>query len=104
TRSTLDAVAVTGIGVDQAGVDGKAFATDQPLVDAALQDGLEQTPQQIALAEAAMAVLRKGRVVGHTPIEPEPAEPAVGEVQVNLFAQPPLRADAQAVADNQHPD
>jgi hypothetical protein len=29
----------------------------------------------------------------------EPAKPAVGEVQVDLLAQAPLRANAEAVAD-----
>jgi hypothetical protein len=38
TRSTFDAVAVAGVGLDQTGVDGKAFATDQTLGDAALQE------------------------------------------------------------------
>jgi hypothetical protein len=44
TRGTLDTVPVTRVGLDQAGVDGKAFATNQALVDAALQNGLEQPP------------------------------------------------------------
>ncbi len=61
-------------------------------------------PQQIALAEAAVPVLREGRVVGNSAVEPEPAEPAIGEVQMHLLAEPPLRADAEAVADDQHPD
>ena len=86
TRSPFDAVAVAGIGLDQAGVDGKAFAADQPLGNAPLQHGLEQSPQQVAVTKAAMAVLREGRVVGHLAVEPEPAEPAVGEVQMDLLA------------------
>jgi hypothetical protein len=45
-----------------------------------LQDGLEQTPQQIAFVEAAMAVLRKGRVVGYTPIEALKSEIAEAEL------------------------
>ena len=43
-------------------------------------------------------------MVGHVAIEAEPAEPAIGQVQMNLLAQPPLGADAEAVADDQHPD
>jgi hypothetical protein len=30
TCSTFDAVAVAGVGLDQTGVDGKAFVTDRP--------------------------------------------------------------------------
>ncbi len=46
-----------GIGPDQAGVDREAFAADQALRDAALDRGLEQFAQKIAVAEAAVAVL-----------------------------------------------
>ena len=60
TRGTCDTVAVAGVGLDQAGVDGKAFATDQALGNAALQYALEQTPQQVALTKPAVAVLREG--------------------------------------------
>jgi hypothetical protein len=43
-------------------------------------------------------------VVGHRIFEIQSAEPAIGQVQVHLFAQPALRADAGAVANDQHPD
>jgi hypothetical protein len=43
-------------------------------------------------------------VVRHVAIETQSAEPAIREVQVNLFAQPPFRADAEAIADDQHAD
>ena len=99
TRSTLDAVAIAGVGLDQAGIDGKAFATDQALVDAALQHGLEQLAQQVAVAEAAMPVLREGRMIGHLAVEAQSTKPAVRQVEVHLIAQPPLRANAEAVAE-----
>ncbi len=43
-------------------------------------------------------------MVGHVAIEPEAAEPAIRQIEVNLLAQPPLGADAEAVAHDQHPD
>ena len=43
-------------------------------------------------------------MVGHVAVEAKPAEPAIGEVEMHLLAQPPLGADAEAVADDQHPD
>ena len=43
-------------------------------------------------------------MVGHCAVEPEPTKPPVGEVQVHLLAQPPLGADAKAVAHDQHAD
>ena len=95
---------LVGVGRDQAGIDRKAFAADQTFVDAASHDRLEQAPQEIALAEAAVPVLREGRVVGHIAVQPEPTEPAIGQIEMHFLTQPPLRADAKAVADDQHPD
>src|SRR5256885_13546560 len=57
TRGTVDAIAVAGVGLDQAGINGKALAADQSLVDAALQHRLEQTSQQVTIAKAAVAGL-----------------------------------------------
>jgi hypothetical protein len=51
-----------------------------------------------------MPILGERRVVRHLAIEPKPTDPAIGEVQVNLLAQPPFRANAKAVANKQHPD
>ena len=52
TRGTLDAVAVAGFGLDQAGIDGKALAADQPLIDVVLKRRIEQTPQSVTIAKA----------------------------------------------------
>jgi hypothetical protein len=60
--------------------------------------------QEIARAEAAMAVLGEGRMVRHFARQAEPAEPTIGEVQMDLLAQSTFRADAVAIADDQHPD
>src|SRR3546814_19836038 len=51
-----------------------------------------------------MPVLREGRVIGHSAVEPQPAEPTIREVQMHLLAQPPLRTDPHAIAADQHPD
>lgn len=75
-----------GVRLDQAGVDREALTTDQALGHASPDRRLEDLAQQIAVAEAAVAVLREGRVIGHVALEPEPAEPAIGEVEVDLVA------------------
>src|SRR5271168_1166093 len=49
-------------------------------------------------------VLGERRVVRHLAVEPEPTEPTVAEVQVNLLAQPPFGTNAVAIANQQHPD
>ena len=93
-----------GIRRDQAGINRKVLTTDQPLGDAALENRLENLPQQITVAEAPMPVLRECRVVGNAIGKIEPTEPPICQVQMNLFAQPPFRPDPQALSDQQHPD
>jgi len=51
-----------------------------------------------------MPVFGERRVIWHRPIQTEPAEPPVCQVEVNLVAQPPLRSDTEAVTDQEHPD
>ena len=48
-----------------------------------------------------MAVLGKGGMVRHAVRQVQTAEPSVGEVQMHLLAQPPFRADAEPVPDDQ---
>src|SRR5688500_9053595 len=43
-------------------------------------------------------------MIRHRILQPQAAEPAIRKVQMHLFAQPALRADAEAVAHDQHPD
>src|SRR5215472_14471670 len=96
---TFDPPLSIGIGLDQARVDGKSFTPDQPLLDAAAQDALEHATEEIALPETAMPVLGKRRVIRHYPIQTEPTEPPVGQIEVNLIAQTPFRSNAEAVTD-----
>ena len=51
-----------------------------------------------------MAVLGEGGVVRDPVIQIEAAKPAIGQVQVHLFTEPPFRPDAEAIANQQHPD
>src|SRR5947209_13791475 len=72
--------------------------------NAALHCCLEQLAQEITITEAAMTVLRKGRVIRHAALQTEPTEPTIGKVQMHFLAQPALRANPEAVAHEQHPD
>jgi hypothetical protein len=80
------------IGADQAGIDREAFYPHQSFSHAALDGHLEELAQQVAVAEPAVPVLGEGGVIGHRPLEIEPAEPAIGEVEMHLLAQAALRA------------
>ena len=75
---------------DDAGVDCKSFASHDPFLHAARNHGLEQLAQEIALAETAVAVLGKGRMIRDVAVEPQATEPAIGQIEVDLVAQPPL--------------
>src|SRR5208283_1335168 len=83
-------------------IDSEPFATYQPLPHAALQNLLEHETQCVAVTETTMPVLRERRVVRHRVFQPQPAEPAIRQVQVHLLAQPPLRPDAEAVTHDQY--
>jgi hypothetical protein len=91
-----------GVGDDYAGVDRESFAAHKSFRHAACDHGLEEMAQPVA--EAAMTVLGKRRMIGHIAVEPQSAKPAIGQIEVNLLAQPPLGTNAEAVADKQHPD
>jgi hypothetical protein len=54
------------------------------------RDRLEQLAQEIALAETAVAVLGERRMIGDVAVEPQSTEPAVGQIEVDLLAQPSL--------------
>src|SRR5271168_192306 len=44
------------------------------------------------------------RMVGYPVLDAKLAKPPVGQIDLHLGAQPPLRADRKRVAHNQHPD
>jgi len=104
TLGSLNTLLPVGLGLDQAGIDGKALAADQTFLDATAHHRLEQAAQQITLAETPVAVLREGRVIGHLAIEAKPTKPAISQVEVHLLAQPSFGANARAVTNQQHPD
>ncbi len=43
-------------------------------------------------------------MIRHPVLQPQPAKPAVGQIERHLVTQPPLRAEAEAIADRRHPD
>jgi hypothetical protein len=99
-----DGPLLVGISRDQAGIHRKSLAADQLLLDTTAHHRFEDMPERIAVANPTVPVLGEGGVVRHIAVEAEPAEPAIGQIEVHLFTEPPLGADAEAVADQQHPD
>ena len=81
---------------DDAGVDREGFASHDPFRHAAPHHGLEQLAQEIALAEATVSDLGESRMVVDVAVEPQPTESAIGQIKMDLLAQPSLRANAEA--------
>src|SRR6202042_982183 len=89
---------------DDTGVDREGLASHDPFFHAAPHHGLEQLAKEIARAKTTVAVLGERRMIGGVAVEPQATEPAVRQIEVDLVAQPPFGANAEAVADNEHPD
>src|ERR1700693_2479159 len=43
-------------------------------------------------------------MIGNFAVKPQSTEPAIGQIEMDLLAQPTLRTNAEAVADDEHPD
>jgi len=82
----------------------KTLTPYKPFLQTSRDSHLEHMAQKIALAETAVTVLRKSRVIRNTVGQIKTAEPAISEVQMDLLAEPPLGADAKAIAHQQHPN
>jgi hypothetical protein len=96
------ALVAARVGVDLTAVHRRALAGHKARLGAAAHDLLEQSAEHVAVAEAVVPVLAEGAVVWHGAVQAETAEPAMGQVEVDLGAELPFRADAAQVADQQH--
>jgi hypothetical protein len=97
-------VLLVGIRFDETGIDRHALAADEALLDAPRYGRSEQVAEQFAVTEPSVSVLRERRVIRDPVTQVKAAEPAIGEVEMDLLTQPPLRSDPEAIADQQHPD
>jgi hypothetical protein len=43
-------------------------------------------------------------MIGYMAVEPKPAKPPIGQIEMDFLAQTPLGADAKAITDDQYPD
>jgi hypothetical protein len=93
-----------GICLHDARIHGEPLALDEAHPHRGYDDARENMAQDVALTEPVQPVLGERRVVGNRVIEIKPAEPPVCEVEPHLLAQLPLGPDAEAVADDKHPD
>ena len=99
-----DRALTVGVGLDQAGIDREALATNQAGLDAGPHDAFEDVAEEIALAKALGARTAEGGVIGDRIFQVKVAKPPIREVDLNLPAKLALRPDGEHVADDQHPD
>jgi hypothetical protein len=69
-----DRTLLVGVCYNQAGIDRKAFATDQTGLDARLHHTLEHAPEDIVGAEAFITGARERRMVGNLVLDAQAAE------------------------------
>jgi len=76
---TRDRALLVGIGRNQADINCKAFTTNQTGRDARLDDPLEHPAKNISIAETLVAGARERRMIRHSILDAQLAEPAIGE-------------------------
>jgi len=81
--------------MDQTGIVSKALSSNQPFRYAPRDSHPKHIAQEVTLTEATVPVLRKCRMVWDAIRQIKTTKPAIGQIQMDLFAQPPLRADAK---------
>lgn len=96
----IEAVLV-GVGLQVRGVGVEHRAVDQPMGDRLLDDGLEDVLRHAPVLVPSPPVLAERRGVEHRVGQPQPKEPAIGDVDRDLVHRLALRADAEQVADEQ---
>ncbi len=69
-----------------------------------LDDALEGETEDILVAKALIAGAGESGVIGDLVLDAEAAEPAIGEVHLNLPAECALRADREHIPEDEHPD
>src|SRR6266404_2680114 len=94
----------TGVGFHDACINCEALALDETCIHARSDHRLEHLTEDVAISKAAVAIDRERRMIRNLVFEFETAEPAIAEMKSDLLAQPPLEADAIAVADDEHSD
>jgi hypothetical protein len=95
------AMVMAGVGLHHAGINGEAVAFNQTSVHAGPYHRFKDLAQEATVPETAVAIDRECRVIRHLVVKVEPTESSIRHVQLDFLAQPPLVANAIAIADDQ---
>src|SRR5205807_9969837 len=82
------------VSFNHARIRSESLAANQAGAQAGMDDALEDKPEGIAGAKAAMPRFREARSFGHITFKAEAAKPTIGQIEGNLLDEPPFRADA----------
>jgi hypothetical protein len=75
------------VRLHDARVNRKPLALDQAGRHTSRNDALEYVAKDVAFPEPVQPVLREGRMVRNSVVEIEPAEPPIGQMQLNFLGQ-----------------
>src|SRR5262245_61141832 len=100
----VDRTLLAGVSYNQARIDRKPFTPDYPSRNTCLNNPLEDATEDVAVTEAFVAGPLDRRMIRDLVLDAQTAEPAVRQVDLNLPAEQPLRADGKNVANDEHPD
>lgn len=78
--------ALIGVRRDQAGIDGETIAADKASFDARNDDVFKDMTKNVMIAKALVAGARECRVIRDPVFYAKAAEPAIGEIELNLAA------------------
>jgi hypothetical protein len=98
----LDAPITASVAMHKTAVNGEGLARHEASLAALFDDLFKQHAVDAAFPKPAVAVLGEGRMIRHGSFQSQPAEPAIGEVEMDLIAQPPLGTDAVGIANQEH--
>lgn len=80
------------------------LATYEALCDTTGNARLKKMTQQSAVTKTPVPVLLEGRMVWDTVGQIKTTEPAVCQIQMDLFTEPRLGSDTEAIAHQKHAD
>jgi hypothetical protein len=101
---SVDAALALRVGLDDACIRGKSFSFNQSLSHASSQDRFELLAKCIAVKKAAMTILGESGMIRHLVVQAEMAEPTIGLIQMDFFAEATFRTNPVAVSDDEHAD
>ena len=99
-----DRALLVGVSLDQAGIHGKSLSANEIGRNTRPDHTLKYPAKDVAVAETLIACSRERRMIRDLVLYAELAEPAIGEVHLQLATQQPLGTQAKDIADDQHPD